>query len=127
MCLFSSCSFCGNDVSEPLHHVSSDKMGENLLEIKLKTQDHQVRICVSDLEDAGDASALEKYYHRNCLRSAQRTFVQAEKNNAQSILSLCGEQLIMYFQNTHFFSLKWNIFSVYSFSYSHKGSIDSRY
>ena len=39
----------------------SDEMGEKLLEIKLKTQDDHIRTCVSDLEGAGDASALEKY------------------------------------------------------------------
>ena len=36
-------------------------------------------------------------------------------------------QTIIHFQNSHFFSLEWNIFSVCSFSYSHKSSIDSRY
>ena len=72
VCIFSSCSFCPNvnDTSEPLHPVLSDKMGENLLEISLKTQDDHVRTCVGDRYSVGDASALEKYYHRNCLRSA---------------------------------------------------------
>ena len=70
VCIFSACSFCPNDTSEPLHRVFSDKMGENLLEIKVRTQNDCVRTSVADLEDPGDASALEKYYHRKCLRSA---------------------------------------------------------
>ena len=100
VCLFSSCSFCPNDTSESLHQVSSDKMGENLLEIKLKTQDDHVRICVSDLEGVGDASALEKHYHRKCLRFAQHTFTPSDRSSAQLIRSLCDEQLLLCVQNT---------------------------
>lgn len=100
VCLFSSASFCSNDPTEPLHRVFSDKMGENLLQIKLNTTDDRVRTCVSDLEDVGDASALEKYYHRNCLRSAQRTFSPVVYNSSQLIRSACDEQLIHSVQNT---------------------------
>lgn len=63
----------------------SDRMGENFLEIKAKTQDDCVRTCVSELEGAGDASALEKYYHRKCLRSAQRTCTPTQHGNDQLI------------------------------------------
>ena len=58
VCIFSACSFCPSDTSEPLHRVFSDKMGENFLEIKLKTQDDCVRTCVSELEDAGEMLAV---------------------------------------------------------------------
>ena len=75
------CRFCPNDTSEPLHHVFSDKMGENFLEIKLKIQDDQVRTCVSELEGTGDASALEKYYHLKCLQSAQCTFTPVDHSD----------------------------------------------
>ena len=44
-----------------------------------------MRTCVSQLEGAGDASALEKYYHRTCLRSAQRTFTPVFHSNVQVI------------------------------------------
>ena len=85
VCIFSSCSFCPNDTAESLHRALSDGIGESLIEIKLKTQDDQVRTCVSELEGAGDASALEKYYHTTCLRSAQRTFTPVFHSNVLSI------------------------------------------
>ena len=76
ICVFSTCGFCpGQDnKSEPLHQVLTNQMGETFLEIKSKTLDDSVRTCMCELDSAGDASALEKYYHRKCLRSAQRTF-----------------------------------------------------
>ena len=46
VCLFSNCSFCPNDNTEPLHRVLSDNMGENFLQIKLNTKDDHVRTCV---------------------------------------------------------------------------------
>ena len=86
VCVFSSCSFCPNDTAESLHRAFSDGIGERLLEIKLKTQDDQVRTCVvSELEGAGDASDVEKYYHRICLLSAQRTFTPVFHSNVQVI------------------------------------------
>ena len=100
VCLFSTCSFRPNDTKLPNHHVFSDRMGDNFLEIKLKTQDDHVRTCVSELEDAGDASALERYYHRQCLRSAQRTFTPVEHSNVELIHSACDEQLLLSVQNT---------------------------
>ena len=67
VCVFSSCSFCPNDTAGSIHRAFTDGIGESLIEIKLKTQDDHVITCVSELEGAGDASALEKYYHRTCL------------------------------------------------------------
>ena len=71
-CMFSSCSFCPTHKNESLHRVESDSMGKTLIGIKQNTVNNQVRTCLSELLDAGDASALEKWYHRTCLRSAHR-------------------------------------------------------
>ena len=76
-------------------------MGQTLLEIKQETKDDQVRICVADLEDVGDASAFEKYYHRNCLRAAKRTLTsQVDDEKASLTRTLCDEQLILAIENT---------------------------
>ena len=100
VCVFSSCSFCPNYTAGSLHRAFSDGIGETLIEIKLKTQDDQVRTCVSELEGAGDASALKKYYHRTCLRSAQRTFTPVFHSNVQVNCTVCDEQLLISIQNT---------------------------
>ena len=117
MCVFSSCSFCPNDTAGSLHRAFSDGIGESLIEIKLKTQDDHVRTCVSELEGAGDASALEKYYHRTYLLTAnmsydstfreqkhlqhpQRTFTPVFHSNVQVIRTVCDEQLLLSIQNT---------------------------
>ena len=102
VCVFSSCSFCPNDTAESLHRASSDGIGESLIEIKLKTQDDHVITCVSELEGAGDASALEKYYQRTCLRSAERTFTpvfHSNNTNIQVIRTACDEQLLLSVQH----------------------------
>ena len=100
VCLFSPCDFCPKAASEPLHRVVSDAMGITLIDVKRLTQDDRVRICVADLEESGDASALEKYYHRTCLRSAQRTCSKTNHNDVSLIRSLCDEQLVLAIQNT---------------------------
>jgi len=68
-------------------------MGANLLQIKHKTQDDHVRICVSELEGIGDASALKTYYHKKCLQNAQRTIIPTGRSTAQLIRSLWDEQI----------------------------------
>ena len=96
------CSFCPGETVKDLHRVFSDQVGTTLLEIKNNTQDDQVRTCVSEFVDAGDASALEKHYHRNCLRYAQRTF-SADCESAsvkQVVRSPCDEELVLAVQNT---------------------------
>lgn len=99
VCLFSACSFCPGS-SEQLHQVLTDSMGESLMRLK-KTQNDQVRTCVSDLESAGDASALEKHYHRNCLILAKRTCTEVEdKTHDELIRSLCDEELLFSVQNS---------------------------
>ena len=52
---------CPNDNTQPLHRVFSDTMGENLLQIKLNTKNDNVRTCLAELQDAGDACARENY------------------------------------------------------------------
>ena len=99
-CMFASCKFCSNEGSEPLHRVFSDNMGQTFLEIKLGTRDDHVRTCVSDLEDAGDAAALEKYYHRNCLQYAKHACSQVKCNDVKVVRSLCDEELLLIVQNT---------------------------
>ena len=59
-----------------------------------------MRTCVSELEGAGDASALEKYYHRTCLRTARRTFTPLFHSNVQVIRTVCDDQLLLSIQNT---------------------------
>ena len=55
---------------------------------------------MSDLLDIGDASVLEKWYHRTCLRSAHRTTYAADYNDTQLIRSICDEELIISIPNT---------------------------
>jgi len=60
-------------------------MGENLLQIELNTKNDNVRTCLTELQDAGDASAREKYYYRKCLRHDQRTFATEDISAATLI------------------------------------------
>ena len=99
-CLFSTCSFCPNDNTESLHRVFCDTVGENLLQIKLNTKNDNVRTCLAELKDAGDASAREKYYHRKCLHHAQRTFATEDISAATLTRFACDEQLLLSVQNT---------------------------
>ncbi|KAG0713009.1 hypothetical protein GWK47_017190 [Chionoecetes opilio] len=92
VCLFSNCDFCPKNDSEPLHRVLTDSMGKTLLQIKQKTPDDHVRVSVADLEEPGDASALEKHYHRTCLRSAQRISTRTDHSNVPLIRSVCDAQ-----------------------------------
>ena len=102
VCMFSSCDFYSKESSEPLHCDLTDAMVKTFLEIKQQTQDDQVRISVADLEDAGDTSGFEKYYHRNCLCIACRTLTtKAYHSNVSLIRSVCDEQLILAIQNKY--------------------------
>ena len=78
----------------------SDDMGKTLIQIKQKTLDDEVRICVSDLHDEGDARALEKYYHSRCLRSAQRSLDTAVFTSTSLVRSLCDEELLISVENS---------------------------
>ena len=50
--------------------------------------------------NVGDASALEKWYHRTCLRSARRTTTIEDYSDNQLIWSLSDEELLISIQNT---------------------------
>ena len=60
-------------------------------------QDNQVRTCLSEIVEAGDALALEKHYHRNCLCYAQRTFnADCESTSTEQAVRLaCDEELVL--------------------------------
>ena len=61
----------------------------------------QVRVCVADLVDEGDAAALQKYYHRQCLRTAQRSMKPNNKQSNESLIrTLCEEQLLQNVQTS---------------------------
>ena len=48
-----------------------------------------------------DASANEKYYHRTCMRTAQRmSETELNTENKSLIHSLCDDELILAIQNT---------------------------
>ncbi|KAG0729712.1 hypothetical protein GWK47_029788 [Chionoecetes opilio] len=100
VCLFSNCDFCPKNDSKPLHRVLTDSMGKTLLQIKQKTPDDHVRVSVANLEEPGDASALEKHYHRTCLRSSQRISTRTDHSNVPLIRSVCDAQLVLGIQNT---------------------------
>jgi len=100
VCMFSICNFCTTEKTEPLHRVLTDSMGEKPLEIKQKTSDNHVRTCLTELKDPGDASALEKYYHRNCLRAAQRTMSLQQHDQEKMLKLVCDELVIRSVQNT---------------------------
>lgn len=56
---------------------------------------------MSDLEQVGDAAALEKYYHRNCLQYAKRTCSQVQLDDTKVIRTLlCDEEFLLIVQNT---------------------------
>ena len=95
-CIFSSCDFCSNNESDALHRVYSSNIGEKLLDIKNTTNDDHIRVCA-----AGDASAQEKYYHKTCMRTAQRISERGLNNENKSLIrSLCDDELIITIQNT---------------------------
>ena len=93
-CIFSPCSFCVPSDTQQLHRVLSDAMGQTLLDIKNKTKDDAIRICVSGLEQAGDAAAQEKYYHKKCVRYAQRTFTDNVSKDKMT-RDICDELLLL--------------------------------
>ena len=95
-CMFKSCSICKPDPNDKeaskLIICLSDEIGITLVGLKRRTSSDQVRSCVSDLHEMGDARALEKRYHRNCLVFAKRTMVELKNPDLQktSLLeSLC--------------------------------------
>lgn len=49
---------------------------------------------VSGLEQAGDAAAQEKYYHKKCVRYAQRTFTDNVSKDKMT-RDICDELLLL--------------------------------
>ena len=95
-CIFSTCSFCPSSTNSELHRVFTDTMGLTLINLKKNTRDDNVRVCVSDLNDKGDAAAVEKYYHRDCLRNAQRSCeIKDEMSNNERTRNICDELLVL--------------------------------
>lgn len=95
-CMFSTCSFCPK-ASQGLHRVVSDSMGQRLLTIKETTKDDPVRSSLAELSDPGDAAALEKYYHRDCLRVADRPGKEREDSEAyRHVRNVCDAEFVMY-------------------------------
>ena len=95
-CMFSACDFYPHPSNAELHRVYTDPMGETLIRIKMATLIDSVRVCVSDLEKKGDAAALEKYYHRQCLRNAQRSCEAKDEAESDKLTrSICDELLVL--------------------------------
>lgn len=101
-CLFRTCDFCPDESDDRLVHVESDAVGESLVNIKNLTCNDQIRVSVSDLHDKRDAFALGKYYHKYCLRQAERS---VPKPSAQSggndkiIRRICDDQILSFVMN----------------------------
>ena len=96
-CLFKSCSFCtfNSDNSGEIHTCETDAIGLTLLKIKNTTCDDQIRSCVADFFEVGDASALEKKYHRDCMIHAKRSCKKTFGHNVNSnLVSVCDDELV---------------------------------
>lgn len=101
VCMFSTCSFCpGVTTPNALHQVMSDAAGQKLLNIKSNTLDDQIRVCVADIEDVGDAAAKEKRYHKKCLRDAERSCTPPETDDALLLRTVCDEELLYRVRNS---------------------------
>lgn len=101
VCMFKGCSFCKLEPNEPLHKVMTDSMGAKLLHLKEATNSDEIRACVADLESDGDAAALEKHYHKKCMRFAERTLESHDSEiHAEGLSgSVCDEILIQCVEN----------------------------
>ena len=94
-CMFANTEFCSSiEVGTELHKVESDSMGDNLLYIRHNTKADDIRICVSDLEETGDASALEKHYHLACLQNAKQS-CKSDSDNIAMTRNICDQLLLL--------------------------------
>lgn len=99
-CMFHTCSFCPKS-SQELHKVVSDYMGQRLLAIKGYTKDDLVRLSIAEILEPGDAAALEKYYHRDCLRVADRHCKEPGDSDAhRHVRSVCDAELIVHVRDS---------------------------
>ena len=87
-------SLCTFPFTAELYHVYADPMGETLIPIKMTTLIDSIRVCVSGLGKGGDAAALKKHYHRQCLCSVQRSF-EGEADSINMIRSVWDELLVL--------------------------------
>jgi hypothetical protein len=68
-----TCTFaCDHPESGELHKVETVNRGKLLMDIKTETKSDKIRAVLSGVQVAGDCSAKELWYHRDCLRTAQR-------------------------------------------------------
>ena len=98
-CIFQTCKFCPQD-TKAVSVVLSNVIGLRLLDIKNNTTDDQVRSCVAELNEFGDARAREKCYHSVCIISAQRTMVRRVNLSSTNVKPFCDDQLICCVQYT---------------------------
>jgi hypothetical protein len=79
----------------------TDSMGAKLFHLKEATNSDEIRACVADLESDGDAAALEKHYHKKCMRFAERTLESHDSEiHAEGLSgSVCDEILIQCVEN----------------------------
>ena len=95
-CMFSSCDFCPPASNEGIHKIETDNVGAQLLYVKNNTKVDAVRVCVADLVDPGDASSIERHYHRPCLEYAKRSCNSKDNGDAKTITrSICDELLVL--------------------------------
>ena len=93
-CIFEPGKVCSSSVSDNLHRVESEPMGQKLLDIKKNSKSDEIRVCVSGLEAKGDAAAQEKYYHRACLRNAQRSCID-KVDEDKLTRNICDELMLL--------------------------------
>ena len=97
ICVFHNCNFCRSESLLDLHQVLSDSKGQTLVDIKNKTYDDEVRACLSELYDCGDASALEKWYHGFCFIDAQRSCEKNDKYKTDKLYRyMCDCEIVVY-------------------------------
>ena len=97
ICMFYNCKFCRSESVVEIHQVVTDNKGQRLLDIKKSTHDDNIRASLSELNDCGDARALEKWYHRNCFLKAERSCVQNEQSKTERLYRyMCDCEIIVF-------------------------------
>ena len=95
-CIFNLCSFCPR-TSYNLHKIKTYQVGQQLLNIRKHTKHDAVLLSLSELEDYGDALALDKYYHRHCMRDAERSTNDPNKADVlRHLINVCDAEVVLY-------------------------------
>lgn len=68
--------------------------------IKENTTKVKVSVALADLKDHGDASAMEKHYHRRCLEYEKCTTKEATTEQDQLVKSMIDQQMLTTVRNT---------------------------